>query len=392
MSGVVIVSAVRTPIGSYLGALSPLTAPQLGAVVIGSAIERAGIKPEQVDEVIMGCVLSGGLGQAPARQAGIYAGLPWSVGATTINKVCGSGLKAVMLADAMIKAGDAQIIVAGGMESMSNAPYALPGARTGWRMGNQKAIDLMINDGLWDFYNNCHMGECADLLGKEWKISREEQDAFALRSYHRALKAMQEGRFKEEIVPVEVPQKKGEPVIVDEDEEPKRLKEDKVPGLKPAFVKDGTVTAANASSLNDGASALVVMSEERAKELGIKPLVRIIGHDQSAKESKWFTIAPIDAIRKVLKKTGYSLEQIDLIELNEAFSVQVIAAERELGLDMNKVNIKGGAVALGHPIGCSGARILTTLIYAMKETGAKTGLASLCIGGGEAVAMIVEAI
>jgi len=388
----VIVSAVRTPVGSYLGSLSALSAPQLGAIVIKEALKRAGVKPEQVDEVIMGCVLSGGLGQAPARQAGIYAGLPWTVGATTINKVCGSGLKAVMLADAMIKVGDAEIIVAGGMESMSNAPFALPRVRQGWRMGNQTAIDLMINDGLWDIYRNCHMGECADLLGKEWNITREEQDAFAIRSYKRALQAMAEGRFKEEIVPVEVPQKKGEPIIVDEDEEPKRLKEDKVPTLKPAFTKDGTVTAANASSLNDGAACVVVMSREKAEEMGIKPLVRIIGHDQAAKESHWFTIAPVDAIRKVLKKTGYSLDKIDLIELNEAFSVQVIAAERELGLDMNKVNIKGGAVALGHPIGCSGARILVTLIYAMKEQNAKTGLACLCIGGGEAVAMIVEAL
>ncbi len=388
----VIVSAVRTPVGSYLGSLSALSAPQLGAIVIKEALKRAGVKPEQVDEVIMGCVLSGGLGQAPARQAGIYAGLPWTVGATTINKVCGSGLKAVMLADAMIKVGDAEIIVAGGMESMSNAPFALPRVRQGWRMGNQTAIDLMINDGLWDIYRNCHMGECADLLGKEWNITREEQDAFAIRSYKRALQAMAEGRFKEEIVPVEVPQKKGEPIIVDEDEEPKRLKEDKVPTLKPAFTKDGTVTAANASSLNDGAACVVVMSREKAEEMGIKPLVRIIGHDQAAKESHWFTIAPVDAIRKVLKKTGYSLDKIDLIELNEAFSVQVIAAERELGLDMNKVNIKGGAVAIGHPIGCSGARILVTLIYAMKEQNAKTGLACLCIGGGEAVAMIVEAL
>jgi len=391
MNQSVIVSAVRTPVGSFLGSLAPVPAPRLGATVIKEALSRAKVNPEQVDEVIMGCVLSGGLGQAPARQASIFAGLPWSVGTTTLNKVCGSGLKTVMLADSMIRAGDAEIIVAGGMESMSNAPYFLPGARTGYRMGDQKVIDLMIHDGLWDVYKNCHMGECADLLGKEWNISRKEQDEFAIRSYKRVLKATQEGKFKEEIVPVEIEQKTGK-IIVAEDEEPKRLKEDKVPSLKPAFTKDGTVTAANASSLNDGASAVVVMSQKKAEELGIKPLVRIIGHAQSARESHWFTIAPVDAIKKVLAKTGYSLNKIDLFEINEAFSVQVIAAIREFKLDPEKVNIKGGAVAIGHPIGCSGARILTTLIYAMKDQNAKTGLATLCIGGGEAVAMIVERV
>jgi len=391
MNQSVIVSAVRTPVGSFLGSLAPVPAPRLGATVIKEALSRAKVNPEQVDEVIMGCVLSGGLGQAPARQASIFAGLPWSVGTTTLNKVCGSGLKTVMLADSMIRAGDAEIIVAGGMESMSNAPYFLPGARQGYRMGDQKVIDLMIHDGLWDVYKNCHMGECADLLGKEWNISRKEQDEFAIRSYKRVLKATQEGKFKEEIVPVEIEQKTGK-IIVAEDEEPKRLKEDKVPSLKPAFTKDGTVTAANASSLNDGASAMVVMSQKKAEELGLKPLARIIGHAQSARESHWFTIAPVDAIKKVLAKTGYSLNKIDLFEINEAFSVQVIAAIREFKLDPEKVNIKGGAVAIGHPIGCSGARILTTLIYAMKDQNAKTGLATLCIGGGEAVAMIVERV
>jgi len=391
MNQAVIVSAVRTPVGSFLGSLAPISAPRLGAIVIKEALSRAKVKPEQVEEVIMGCVLTGGLGQAPARQASIFAGLPWSVGTTTLNKVCGSGLKAVMLADSIIRAGDAEIIVAGGMESMSNAPYFLPGARAGYRMGDQKVIDLMIHDGLWDVYKNCHMGECADLLGKEWNISRKEQDEFAIRSYKRALKAAQEGKFKEEIVPVEIEQKTGK-IIVSEDEEPKKLKEDKVPSLKPAFTKDGSVTAANASSLNDGASAVVVMSEKKAKELGIKPLVRIIGHAQSARESHWFTLAPVDAIKKVLAKTNYTVDKIDLFEINEAFSVQVIAAIREFKLDPEKVNIKGGAVAIGHPIGCSGARILTTLIYAMKDQNAKTGLATLCIGGGEAVAMIVERV
>jgi len=388
----VIVSAARTPVGSFLGTLAPLTAPQLGAVAIRAALVRAGLKPEQVDEVIMGCVLSGGVGQAPARQAMVLAGLPWKVNALTINKVCGSGLKSVMLADAMIANKDADIIVAGGMESMSSAPYFLPGARQGYRMGDQKVVDLMIHDGLWDVYQGCHMGACADMLGKEWKISREDQDAFAIRSYKRALKAMAEGKFKNEIVPVEIPQKKGAPMVVSEDEEPKKFKEDKIPELRPAFTKEGSVTAANASSLNDGAAAVVVMSAGKAKELGLKPLVRIVGHCSAARESEWFTIAPIDAVKNLLKKTGYTLDKIDLLELNEAFSAQVIAAEREFKLDMEKVNVNGGAVAIGHPIGASGARILTTLIYAMKDRKAKTGLATLCIGGGEAAAMIVERV
>jgi acetyl-CoA C-acetyltransferase len=388
----VIVSAARTPVGSFLGTLAPLSAPQLGAIVIKAALERAGLKPEQVDEVIMGCVLSGGLGQAPARQAMVYAGLPWKVCALTINKVCGSGLKSVMLADAMLTNGDAEIIVAGGMESMSNAPYFLPGARQGYRMGDQKVIDLMIHDGLWDVYKNCHMGACADMLGREWKISRKDQDDFCIRSYKRALKAISEGRFKDEIVPVEIPSKKGAPVVVAEDEEPRKFKEEKIPELKPAFTKDGTVTAANASSLNDGAGAVVVMSAKKAKSLGLKPLARIVGHCSAAKESDWFTIAPIEAVKNLFKKTGYTQDQIDLFEINEAFSVQVIAAERELKLDMEKVNVNGGSVAIGHPIGASGARILTTLLYALKNRNLKTGLATLCIGGGEAAAMIVERV
>ena len=391
MSSSVIVSAARTPVGVFQGSLAPLSVVKLGAIAIKSAIERAGVKPEIINEVIMGCVLTGGIGQAPARQASVFAGIPWNIGATTINKVCGSGLKAVMLADAMIRSGDAEVVIAGGMESMSNAPYFLPGARQGYRMGDQKVIDLMIHDGLWDVYKNCHMGECADLLGKEWKISREDQDRYAIRSYKRAQQAIAEGRFKDEIVPVEIEDKKGK-IVVSEDENPRKLKEDKVPSLKPAFTKDGTVTAANASSLNDGAAAVVVMSESKAKELGIKPMARIIGHDQAARESHWFTLAPVDAMKKVLKKTGYSIDRIDLFEINEAFSVQVIAAIREFKLDEEKVNVNGGAVAIGHPIGCSGARILTTLLYAMKARKAKTGLATLCIGGGEAVAMIVEAM
>ena len=388
----VIVSAARTPVGLFMGSLAAVTAPRLGAVAIKAAVERAGIKPEQVDEVIMGCVLSGGVGQAPARQAMVFAGLPWKVNALTINKVCGSGLKAVMLADAMIANGDAEIIVAGGMESMSNAPYALPGARQGLRMGDKELVDLMIHDGLWDVYKDCHMGECADLLGKEWSITRKEQDEFAVRSFKRALKAMAEGKFKEQIVPVEIPQKKGAPVVVSEDENPKKFKEEKVAELKPAFTKYGTVTAANASSLNDGAAAMVVMSAKKAKELKLKPLARIVGHSSAGKESHWFTVAPIEAMNILFKKTGYSLDKIDLFEINEAFSVQVIAAQKEFKLDMDKVNVYGGAVAIGHPIGGSGARILTTLLYAMKDKNARTGLATLCIGGGEAAAMIVERI
>jgi acetyl-CoA C-acetyltransferase len=392
MSDTVIVSAARTPVGSFLGVLAPVTAPRLGAIAIKAALERAGLKPDQVEEVIMGCVLSGGVGQAPARQAMVYAGLPWSACALTINKVCGSGLKAVMLADAMISNGDAEVVVAGGMESMSNAPYILPGARQGYRMGDQKVVDLMIHDGLWDVYKDCHMGACADKLGKEWNITRKEQDDFCIRSYKRALKSMADGKFKDEIVPVEIPSKKGAPVVISEDEEPKKFREDKIPELKPAFTKDGSVTAANASSLNDGAAALVVMSRKKAESLGLKPLARIVGHCSAGKESDWFTIAPIDAVKKVFKKTGYSADKIDLFEVNEAFSVQVIAAEKEFKLSPDKINVNGGSVAIGHPIGASGARILTTLLYAMKDRKAKTGLATLCIGGGEAAAMIVEAV
>ncbi len=391
MTESVIVSAARTPVGSFQGALASLAAPKLGAIAIKAALERAGVKPEMVNEVLMGCALTGGMGQAPARQAAIFAGLPWSVGATTIGKVCGSGMKAVMFADALIRAGDAEIIVAGGMESMSNTPYCLPGARQGYRMGDQKVVDMMIFDGLWDVYKNCHMGACADLLGTEGKISRQEQDEFALRSYQRALQAAADGKFKDEIVPVEIEDKKGK-IVVAEDEEPKKLKEEKVPTLKPAFTKDGTVTAANASSLNDGAAAMVVMSDKKAKELGLKPLARIVGHGQAARESHWFTLAPVDAMKKVINKTGYGIDRLDLFEINEAFSVQVIAAIREFKLNPEKVNVNGGSVAIGHPIGCSGARILTTLLYAMKNRKAKTGLATLCIGGGEAAAMIVEAL
>lgn len=388
----VIVSAVRTPIGSFMGSLSTIPAPKLGAAVIAEALKRAGLRGEQVDEVLMGCVLQGGLGQAPARQAAIFAGLPDSVPCTTIHKVCGSGLKTVMMAAQAIKAGDAECIVAGGMESMSLAPYAIEGARAGLRMGHAQIVDLMIKDGLWDPYNDFHMGMAAEKCAEERGISREAQDAFAAESYRRAQAAIAAGLFKEEIVPVVIPQKKGEPLVVDTDEEPGRAKIDKFPTLKPAFKKDGTVTAANASSINDGAAAVVVMSSEAAQRNGIKPLVRIVDYTQHAQDPAWFTTAPAYAIQKLLNKVGLSKDEIDLYEINEAFSVVSIAVNQILGLDQTKVNVNGGAVALGHPIGASGTRILVTLIHAMKARGARRGIASLCIGGGEAVAMLVEAL
>ncbi len=389
MKDVVIVSAVRTPIGSFQGALSSLTAPQLGAIVIREAVNRAGIKPEDVSEVIMGCVLPAGIGQAPARQASIYAGLPKSVPCMTINKVCGSGLKAVMLAEQAIKAGDAEIVVAGGMESMSNVPYYLPKARTGYRMGNGAIIDGMVHDGLWDCYNNFHMGSAGELCSRELKIPRKEQDDFSVESYKRALNASEKGFFSEEIVPVEIKDRKGT-VTVSEDEEPKKTNFEKGLALKPAFEKDGTITAFNASKINDGASALVIMSAEKAKELGLKPLAKIIAQTSYAQEPEWFTTAPAYAIQNVVKKAGMKIEDIDLFEINEAFAVQALSVIKVAGLDPAKVNVNGGAVALGHPIGASGARILTTLIHVLNQHDKKYGLATLCIGGGEASALIIE--
>jgi acetyl-CoA C-acetyltransferase len=392
MREVVIASACRTPIGSFNGSLSSLPAPKLGAVVIDEALKRANVPKEMVDEVIMGCVLTAGVGQAPARQAAIFAGLPTKVECMTINKVCGSGLKAVMLATQAIKLGDADIIVAGGMESMSNAPYILDKARTGYRMGHGQLIDSMIRDGLWDVYNDFHMGNAGELCARECNISRQEQDEFAVLSYKRALEAIEKGYFKEEIVPVKVPQPKGGEVIVDEDEEPKRVNFEKIPQLKPAFDPNGTITPANASKINDGASALVLMSKEKAEELGVKPLARIVAYSSAAKDPAWFTTAPVDAIEKVLKKAGMRKEDIDLFEVNEAFAVVALATSKLGGIPIEKMNIHGGAVALGHPIGASGARILTTLLYAMKRKNAKFGLAAICIGGGEASAVIVEKI
>ncbi len=392
MRDVVIVGAARTPIGSFMGSLSTVPAPRLGAVAIAEALRRAGVPGDKVDEVLMGCVLQAGMGQAPARQAAIFAGLPAAVPCTTVHKVCGSGLKTVMMAAQAVRAGDAECVVAGGMENMSLAPYALEAARTGYRMGHGQVVDLMIKDGLWDPYNDFHMGMAAEKCAAERGISREAQDAFAAESYRRAQAAIAEGRFRDEIAPVTIPQKKGEPVVVDTDEEPGRGRIDRIPTLKPAFQKDGTVTAANASSINDGASAVVVMSREAAEAAGARPLARIVAYTQHAQEPAWFTTAPAYAIQALLAKTGLGKDDVDLYEVNEAFAVVSLAVNEIVGLDPARVNVNGGAVALGHPIGASGTRILTTLLYAMMARGARRGVASLCIGGGEAVAMLVERV
>jgi acetyl-CoA C-acetyltransferase len=390
MREVVIVGAARTPIGSFQGALAALKAPELGAIAIKAALERAGLRPNEVDEVLMGCVLQAGIGQAPARQAAIFAGLPKETPCTTINKVCGSGLKAVTLAAQAIANGDADRIVAGGMESMSNVPYYLPAARAGMRLGNSTCVDGLVNDGLWDVYNNFHMGSAAELCAREKKIDRKAQDDYAAESYRRALAAQKSGRFRAEIVPVEVKQRRGEPKRVDSDEEPGRGDIEKLPSLKPAFEKDGTVTAGNASSLNDGASAVVLCAREVAEKRGLKILARVRSFAQAAQAPEWFTTAPAVSIERALKKAELSTNDIDLWEINEAFAVVAIVNNQLLGLDPKRVNVNGGAVALGHPIGCSGARLLTTLVYEMIARDVKRGCASLCIGGGEAIAMIVE--
>ncbi|MBN8570794.1 MAG: acetyl-CoA C-acetyltransferase [Ignavibacteria bacterium] len=391
MKEVVIVSAVRTPVGSFNGGLSSKTAPQLGAIAIKEAINRAGIKPEDVSEVIMGCVLTAGLGQAPARQAAIFAGLPNSVPCLTIGKVCGSGLKAVMLGAQAIQCGDADVVVAGGMESMSNVPYYLDKARNGYRMGDGKVIDGMIKDGLWDVYNNFHMGNAAEMCSREMNITREMQDDFAEESYKRALAATESGAFKDEIVPVEITDKKGT-VTISEDEDIRKGNAEKGRKLKPSFEKEGTITAFNASSINDGAAAVVIMSADKAKELGITPIAKIVGQISFAQSPEKFTTAPAYAIQNLLKKVNLTVNDLDLVEANEAFAVQACAVNQIAGLDTSKVNVNGGAVAIGHPIGASGARILTTLVHAMKNRNAKRGLATLCIGGGEASAMIIEKV
>ena len=393
MQEAVILSAVRTPIGKFQGSLQSYTSPQLGALVVREAVKRAGVEPAAVDDCIMGCVLQAGLGQSPARQAVIRGGLPPSVGALTVNQVCGSGLRAVSLAAQAIQTGDSEFVVAGGMESMSNAPYLLQQARSGYRMGNGNLIDVMIHDGLGDVYNQFHMGAAAEMVAEKYNISREEQDAFAAESHHRAAAATAEGRFRAQILPVEVPPaKKGEaPRSFDADE---AIRPDTtvqvLAKLKPAFKEGGTVTAGNAPGISDGAAALVITSAEKARELGRQPMATICAQAGAGREPEWFSLAPIDAIRKVLAKAGWSQDSVNLFELNEAFSVQALAVIRDLGLDQAKVNIYGGAVAMGHPIGASGAAVLVKLVYAMADRGAKRGVAALCLGGGSAVALAVE--
>jgi acetyl-CoA C-acetyltransferase len=387
---VYIVAASRTPIGAFQGALASVTAPHLGAATIKASLERAKVAPDLVDEVFMGNVLTAGIGQAPARQAAIFAGVPEKVPATTVGKVCGSGLQAVIFGAKSIALGDAEIVVAGGMESMSNVPYYLPQARTGYRMGHGKVVDGMIHDGLWDPYGDFHMGNAGETCAKEYGFTREMQDEYAKESFRRALSAQKEGLFEAEIVGVSVPQRKGDPVVVTEDEGPRNGKPEKFPTLKPAFVKDGTITAANASSINDGASALVLASEEAVKQHKLDVLGRISGYGGAAQAPEWFTTAPAKAIENTTKRLGITTKDIDLYEVNEAFAVVALAVNKLSGLEASKVNVRGGAVALGHPIGASGARILTTLLYAMKDQGKKRGLATLCIGGGEAVAVVVE--
>jgi len=387
----VIISATRTPVGKFLGSLKGFSATELGAIVVRESVKRAGIKPEEVDEVIMGCVIQAGLGQNPARQAALNGGLPSTVSAVTINKVCGSGLKSVMLAAQGIALGDVEVVVAGGMESMSNAPYLLPKAREGYRMGNGEVVDSMINDGLWCAFENYHMGCTGEVVAEEYKVGRVEQDEFAVNSHRRAAAAINAGRFKDEIVPVEIPQRKGAALIFDTDE---TVREDtsveSLSKLKPAFKKDGTVTAGNAPSVNDGASAVVVTSLRRARQMGVEPMARIVAQATSGVEPRLVMMAPVEAVRKVLKKTGWAGSEVDLIELNEAFSVAALAVTRELGLDPERVNVNGGAVALGHAIGQSGSRLLTTILYELKRRNAHRGIVSLCLGGGNAVAMAVE--
>ncbi len=389
----VIISGCRTPVGKFQGSLSEFSAPQLGAIVVREAVKRAGVAPAEIDECIMGNVISAGLGQNPARQAAIYGGLSSSTGAMTINKVCGSGLKAVALAAQAVQTGNSSVVVAGGMESMTNAPYLLPQARKGYRLGNAQIVDSMVHDGLWDIYNNYHMGITGENVAEKYSISREEQDEFAVNSHRKALAAIKECRFKSQIIPVEIPAKKrGEPpTLFEKDESPREDTTIEVlRSLKPAFKKDGTVTAGNAPGVNDGAAALVVTSAQRASELGAKPMVRIIAQATSGVDPQWVMMAPVGAVRKIWEKTGWKNEEVDLYELNEAFSVQALGVMRELGLDPNKVNVNGGAVAIGHPIGASGARVLVTLIYEMIRRDVKRGIVALCLGGGNAVAMAVE--
>jgi acetyl-CoA C-acetyltransferase len=386
-----IVSAVRLPTGKFLGSLKDFTAPQLGAMVVREAVTRAGIEPASVDECIMGNVVSGGVGQAPARQAALKGGLADHVAALTINKVCGSGLKAVMLAHQGIQTGDIDIAVAGGMESMSNCPYIIPKVREGLRMGNGSVVDLMIHDGLWCPFENWHMGNAGECVADTYKVTREQQDQYSVESHKKAASAHSAGKFSAEILPVTIPQKKGEPLVFAQDESVRAdTTADALRALKPAFKKDGSVTAGNAPPVNDGAAALVVMAEDKMRALNARPMARIVAQATSGLAPKMLLMTPVEATRKVLKKAGWSMKDVDLLELNEAFAVQAVAVGNELGLDMAKVNVNGGAVALGHPIGASGARILTTLIYALKDRGLKRGIATLCLGGGNGVALAIE--
>jgi acetyl-CoA C-acetyltransferase len=392
MDDVVILSAVRTPIGSFQGALADLPAHALGARAIAAAIERAGLAPEEIQQVNMGCVLTAGQGQAPARQAALGAGCPVATGAITLNKVCGSGMRTVMIAANDLRCGDFRFVVAGGMESMSQAPYLAPGARGGLRLGHGKLVDSMIHDGLWDPYGDLHMGNCAETCATEYQISREEQDAYSVESYRRAREATEKGLFGDEIVPVEVPQKKGGPMAVDRDEEPYKADLARISTLRPAFQKEGSVTAGNASKINDGAAALALTTAAEADRRGVKPLARVVAHASLAQKPEWFTTAPAGAVRGVLGRAGLKATDIDLWEVNEAFAVVALAFLRDLELPPDRVNVRGGAVALGHPIGASGARILATLLHALRERGGRLGCAAICIGGGEATAMIVERI
>ncbi len=387
----VIISAARTPVGKFLGSLKGFSAPELGSIVVRESVKRAGIKPEEVDEVIMGCVIQAGLGQNPARQAALRGGLSPSVAAVTVNKVCGSGLKAVMMAAQAVKLGDSEMVVAGGMESMSNAPYLIPKAREGYRLGNGELVDSMINDGLWCAFENYHMGCTGELVADEYKVSRSEQDEFAVASHRKAAAAIQAGKFKDEIVAVEIPQKKGPALVFDTDETVREDTSVEVLGkLKPAFKKEGSVTAGNAPGVNDGASAVVVTSLRRAQELGVQPMARIVAQAVAGLEPKYVMMAPVEAVRKLFKKTGWSASEVDLFEVNEAFSVAAVAVTRELGLDPERVNVNGGAVALGHAIGQSGSRLLTTILYELKRRNAHRGVVALCLGGGNAVAMAIE--
>lgn len=391
-NGVYILSGMRTPIGAFQGALSGFTAPQLGAHAIRAALESAGVAPEAIDEVLMGNVLSAAIGQAPARQASKAAGIPDAVPCTTINKVCGSGMKTVMMGAQAIKCGDAHLVVAGGMESMTNAPYALPTGRSGFRMGNAQALDLMIHDGLWDPYNNVHMGTCGDLCARETNFSREELDAFSAESYRRAQAAQASGVLAAEISPISVPQRKGDPVVVAQDEEPGRGNPAKLPELRPAFAKDGVTTAGNASSINDGGAAIILASGSAVEAHGLKPIGRVVGYAQHAQDPQWFTTAPAGAVKKLLDAHGLTVNDVDLFEINEAFAVVAMVVAREVGIPHEKLNVNGGAVSIGHPIGMTGTRLVLTAMHELRRRGGRYAVASPCIGGGEATAVLIEAL